>query len=181
MPKIKREEGHISVDHVTVRQSVALVIVKLLAIELITLFFLAFYLGFFSPTVNTFLERPLFFKAGVILFFALIKMYVTAFVIYSWLYEYYDITAHRVIHTKGLIHRTKLGYSYNHIKLIGLKQGLFGKLLNFGTIHLFDRSINKEIYIYLIHNPKRVLEFLEELVPFSDAEMDVINIPGREE
>jgi membrane protein YdbS with pleckstrin-like domain len=181
MGKAKRESATISVTHINVRQSVAVVVIKLLLLELTAAVFVAFYFGFFTSMMNAIGSSSWFVKTVVLFFFALIKTYLVGYVIYDWINEYYEITPHRVVFRKGFIFKKKHGYSYNHIKLVGLKQGIWGRLFNFGTIHLYDRSINENIHMFLIHNPKKCLELLEELIPLADEELETVNIPGKEE
>lgn len=105
---------------------------------------------------------------------AVAKILLTLFVVLRWLNDYYEITPHRILHKKGLIWRKEEVFEITHIRSFGIQQGVLGKFFNYGTPHFFDWRLQKNFYIYLIHNPQKYLHILEELLPRVDEEKDIL-------
>jgi hypothetical protein len=103
-----------------------------------------------------------------------VKTMLTLFVVLDWLNEYYEITPTTLSHRRGLIWRKEQDYDLKHIRSVSVQQGIFGKLLNYGTITLYERELRKEIYVYLIHNPVKYLHVLRDLTASSNEEKDII-------
>lgn len=166
------------VSHINVRQSVAFLLIRLFLVEVgfgIVIFFVAFPPGFVSAFFNT-IPDSYTLKITIFISFVMAKIYLLFLIVYQWLNEYYEITPTRVIKKKGFIFRTEEAYAYNYIRLVGVQQDFFGKLLNYGSIHLYDRYLNKDVFIYLIHNPIKHFNLIRELTPFTDEEKDVVGI-----
>ena len=98
------------------------------------------------------------------------KLFLSLFIILQWLDEYYEIKPTKFTHRTGSIFKKELSYTYTHIMSIDLEQSFWGRLFNYGTIHMYDRYINKHLYLYLIHNPKRYYNILKSLIPVTDSE-----------
>lgn len=95
------------------------------------------------------------------------------YVIVTWLEEYYELTPTEVIHKKGFLFRQEERYTLDHIGSITIEQGLFGRIFNFGSLKLFDWALEENIYIYLIHSPRKYHNILETLIPEADREEKV--------
>jgi len=164
------EQKLISVTHINVRQSISFLIIKLIIIEVFFSLLIVFLsLPFFKTlTVRAFEGVPVTLFITVFLLCVLIKCYFSFFVIFYWLNEYYEISASKIIHRSGFIFRHEDHYTLSHISSIGLQQNLFGRILNYGTIELYDRFDERRKYLYLIHNPARYFHVIESLLPRLD-------------
>ncbi len=160
----------ITVTHINVRQSISFLILKLLAIELIAaVLILAYYVPISqSNTVFNLFEIPLSFNIILFVLLVLSKMYFSFLVIFQWLNEYYEISPTKIVHRNGLIFRHEDHYVFIHISSVNLEQNLFGRILNYGTIALYDRFDKKMKYLYLIHNPIKHFHIIESLLPQLD-------------
>ena len=173
---MKDAEKDFSVAHTNVRQSISFLVIRLICIEFF--FAILYYLiAFPSPIVVFFSFIPNNITIRVLVFSVLVltKICFSFMVVYQWLSEYYEITAMKIIHRKGFIFRKESAYDFKQIRLAGVSQGFFGKLLNFGTIHFYDPYVNKNIYIYLIHNPIKYYNIIRELLPRKDDEHEVVS------
>lgn len=169
----------IAVTHVNVRQSIVFLIAKLIVLDILAT---AVVLVFFSPLIT---PIPIEIKTQIIsynawyfiiLFFG--KFLLTLFVVLEWLNEYYEITPTKIFHRRGILWRREdiydISLKSNKITSIGVKQGLLGRIFNFGTLFFYDRGVYEYYYLYYIHNPLRYLEVLHQLLPNADVEKDII-------
>lgn len=160
----------ISVTHINVRQSISFLIIRLSAIEVINALIILFLYFPLSQTnsIFNFIQIPQGFHIGLFIVLTLFKMFISFFVIFQWLNDYYEIAPNKVVHRSGFIFKKEDQYAFTHISSIGLKQSLLGKILNYGTLELYDRFDKKHKYLYLIHNPMRHFHIIEALLPYRD-------------
>jgi len=157
--------ANITVTHINIRESISILLLKLIALDVISVIFATLFFSFasFSPTASI-TEKILSYN---VLFFALLgvfKITFTSYIILLWLNEYFEITPTAVIHKKGIFYRDTQRYELEFVRTIKVSQGLLGKLLNFGSIELQDIRRNTVLEMYMIHNPHRHKHILERLL-----------------
>lgn len=165
----------ITVSHVNIRQSISFLLLKLILIDILTGAGLLFFFLLFSTNLS--LEIKLVFFSSHIFYFIgiiVLKTFLSLFAVLQWLFEYYEIWPNKVIHKKGIVWTKKEEHEFRDIKYLGIEQGLFGRLLNFGTISLFDWKNEAKATLYLIHNPKKYYQLLQHLVPTLEREEKTI-------
>ncbi|MBI4079517.1 MAG: PH domain-containing protein, partial [Candidatus Levybacteria bacterium] len=148
-------ENHIVVSHLNVRQSIFLLLFRLIVLDILAAIVLIFY---FSPL---FLQQlPSDIKLDLLSqnrFFVLLllitKVLLTLYVVLQWVNEYYEITPHKIHHKKGIIWRKEMDFEITHLRSIGIQQGILGRLFNYGSLRFFDWRLQKYFHMYLIHNP----------------------------
>lgn len=94
-------------------------------------------------------------------------------IIINWLEEYYEITPDEVIHKRGLFFKKEERYPLEHIRSIGLSQGILGRIFNYGTLTLHNWLKDRYIYLYLIHSPTKYHQILQSLILEADKEKQV--------
>lgn len=172
----------ITVSHVNIRQSISFLLLKLVLIDILAvLALILFFSSFVSPNLSLEIRLLLFsYNTFYFLGVVLLKLFFSLFAVLQWLFEYYEIWPNKVTHKKGIIWTRKEDHELRDIKYLGLEQGLFGRLLNFGTITLFDWKNEAEATLYLIHNPKKYYQLLKHLVPTLENEEKTILEHERE-
>ncbi|MDO8657433.1 MAG: PH domain-containing protein [Candidatus Levybacteria bacterium] len=167
--------GKIVVTHVNIRQSIYLLLLKLISVDVFgALLVIGFFSSLFLP-FSTELKIKIISNNGIYFFMlVLFKIGITLFLILQWLNEYYEITPQKIIHRKGIIWTKEETFKIEHIESVSLKQGLIAKILNYGTIEFYDWRTKDNIPIYLIHNPIKYMNILESLVPGADEERESI-------
>lgn len=163
-------DGRILVDHLNVRQSISIILCKLLVIEF---FFTLVAISY------QFLNLP-FTNFPFFLCLVAIKTFFVIYVTMKWTYEYYEIFPEAVIHHKGIIFRIEEKYAFNQIRSIKIDQGVMGRLFNFGTLTFYDWHLQKESSMYLIHNPRKHFKILEGLMPRTSEEKHMLRERFRE-
>lgn len=162
----------ITMTHVNIRQSISFLLLKLVLIDILAvLALILFFSSFVSPNLS--LEiRLLLFSSNTFYFLSvvLLKLFLSLFAVFQWLFEYYEIWPNKVTHKNGIIWTRKEDHELRDIKYLGIEQGLFGRLLNFGTISLFDWKNEVRATLYLIHNPKKYYHLLQDIVPTMERE-----------
>lgn len=166
LPTHENSSDAIHVSHINIRESISFMILKLILIQFITFILVMLF--------DTLLKDFAILHIILTSVFMTIQLILSLIVILQWLNEYYEITPDRLIHKRGIIFKKLEEYVFSHLMSIDFHQTFLGSLLNYGTIHLYDRYINKDIQMYLIHNPKRYFYILKELVPYTDSASETV-------
>lgn len=176
----QENEKRIVVTHVNVRGSIVFLIAKLIVLDIIAIFgVLVFFSPLISPLsveIKTQIISYNIFYFGLLLFG---KIALTLFIVLQWLNEYYEISPIKISHKSGIIWRKEDTFDLSRDKStriteLGVKQGLMGRIFNYGTLFFYDRGVFKYYYMYYIHNPLRYLEILRSLLPDADVQKDTL-------
>lgn len=164
----------ISLNHVNVRQSIYVMLAKLVLIDFLTaLLILAFYIVVAFNFIN--LQNLLTFVYGYGIYFsilALLKVIMTIYLVLEWVNNYYEIDPEHIFHKQGLILRKIQRFELSHVRAIKLEQGAIGEIFNCGSITFYDRELRTYITMYAIHNPQRYMKVLAEVLPNANVEME---------
>ncbi len=172
----KRNEETIQVTHINIRLSISILLLKLILLEIIAaVLIIIFHASLYEFDGERLAEMGIkIFNIPFFLVLVLLKILLTVIVILQWLNEYYEITKTIIYHRKGLIFKTEEKYFLEKIALVEVKQSLLGKILNFGTISLYDEKGNKYEELYLIHNPLRYAKVIEDLLPKAEIRKQIV-------
>ena len=157
-----------------------LVILDLFAVFLILVFFTSLSASVISSDIKL---KLISYNLPVFLILGFIKIVITLFVVLQWLNEYYEVWPNSIIHKKGIIWKKEEKHTFGHIRLIKIEQGIWGRLLTYGTLSLYDYSLRRYASLYLIHNPIKYFHILDDLLPKAQKEKEVLreHIFEREE
>lgn len=172
-----REEKKIFVTHVTIRQSISFLIFRLIVLEIISAVLIIFFYSSLVPTgiiKNVFGNNYGLYNTVLLIIFVAGKTLFMTYIVIVWLNEYYEITPKEIIHKAGLIFRKEEKHVLAHIDSIELQQSLLGRIFNYGNLILFNWVLEKNTLLYIIHNPKKYLRILQDLLPESDQKKRVI-------
>lgn len=168
------DEKRLTVTYLNIRQSIAILISKLVLIDLIlaviiiSFYFLLVegdqYIAGLSGNAVIFLVA--FSLAGIS------KTFLTAYVVLKWLNEYYEVTPEYIVYKHGLIFKKQEHYRLDHVRRMEIQDSFLGEMFNFGTITLFDIRFNKYLDLYLIHNARRYAKVLKQLLPDLEIKED---------
>jgi len=173
---LRVEKDKIIVNHINIRQSISILIIKLIVVDIfaailvgVVYVFLNFgevgsYLGI-DPTAATFI---------VFASLAFIKLSISWYIVLDWISEYYELRPTCIIYRHGIIFTKEEKINFTDIRKIAVKQGLMGKFLNYGTIEVYDFLMQKSLNAYLIHNPLRYENLLADLIPEVEEEKDLV-------
>ncbi len=172
------KERKIVVTHVTIRQSIVILLFRLVVLELLAAFgIIMFHTLVISTNIAEIVENVnrdiVLFNAPLLFFLISLKTGVMIFVIIRWLNEYYEITPKEIIFRRGLFFKKEELNTLDHIGSIEIDQGLLGRIFNFGTIKLFNWASEKYFSLYLIHNPMKYHYILKTILPEVDKEKQV--------
>jgi uncharacterized membrane protein YdbT with pleckstrin-like domain len=173
------EEQKITLTHLNIRQSIVILLAKLIALDIV-LTSLVIGIYWFLTVLESYLQiadtRTFLFLIllGVI---GLIKIVLTVLVILQWLNEYYEITPLYIYHKKGIIFRKTQEYRIDQIRRIEIKDSFLGEIFNYATISIYDLRLNKSVDFYLIHNPTRYANILKQIKPTIEALEDHTRLP----
>lgn len=173
----------IFVTHLNVRQSISMLLLRLIFIDF---FAVSAFVAFHSVLFNTTVAQTLGFDYDFYSFIILMSLFVvkivfTIYIVLQWLNEYYEIWPNYILHRKGIIWRKEEKYPFNQLRSIHLQQGIFGKLLNYGTLFFHDWYLDKDFMWYLVHNPNRYLKIIEQRLPKEAERKEILRGRLRED
>ena len=165
-------EKKISVTHVTIRQSLAILVTKFLVLDCFAALVTSlFFTSVYAPSSNnSFPDKLLSFT---VLYFVLLgfgKIISTVVIIMQWLENYFEIYPTHISHKSGFLFKREEKYIFSHIGSMKIQQGAFGKFWNFGTLTFYDWNLSVYTSLYMIHSPMKYLHILEMLIPNADIE-----------
>ncbi len=168
--------SEIVVTHITIRQSISLLLFKIILIEISSgILVVLIYVLFMSSSAFTSQNFGL--TLGYLAFFVglgCFKIGLMIFVTVQWIEEYYEITPKEIIHKNGFLFKKEERYSIEHLGTLDYDQGTLGRIFNFGTVKFFNWATEKEVSLYLIHNPRKYLKILKSLLPNADSGKHVL-------
>ena len=178
-------ENKILVTHINIRQSIFFLLLKLFILDLFFVFFiLIFFSSIFTPVVSDSMKLQFIsYNLPFFLILVFIKILITLFVVLQWLNTYYEVWPNSIIHKRGIIWKKEEKYPFGHIRSIKIEQGVFGRLLTYGTLSLYDYSLRRYATLYLIHNPIKYFHILDGLLPKAEKEKEILreHVVEREE
>ncbi len=104
-------------------------------------------------------------------------LYILLFVFYgwmvlqivlSWVYDYCTIEPKNITVRKGVIFSRQDRYNMEETQSITVRQGLFGKLFNYGTIELQNPEMDKKVFLKNVPDPYHEASFIEKFYPGSN-------------
>ena len=173
------DEKKIYVTHITIRQSISVLLLKLILIEIMATTAIILFHTFIISTnvVDVAASIAGNFKIfNIPLFLSLVfaKICLTLFVIIGWLNNYYEITPRELIHKKGFIFKKEEKHTLNHLISVKIEHGIMGRIFNYGTLNLYNKELKKDMIIYAIHNPIKYHHILQNLLPAANQEKAIL-------
>lgn len=174
------DKTHITLTHLNIRQSVSILVIKLIFSELlVALIFLGSYLFIIEgDRYVAYIGENVQFIMALIGLVVLIKALYTSYLVLQWLNEYYEMTPEFIAHKYGIIFKKADHYRFVHIRRMIVNDSLLGELMNFGTITFYDTRLNKYLDMYMIHNARRYAKIIKEIKPDIEIKEDHTWIPA---
>lgn len=162
----------IYVTSITIHQSIFFLLLKLLAVETIAAIgIIAFH--WFILSTHIFTSTPSSLQIFTIPFFitlVILKIFIMGYIIIEWLEEYYEISPREVIHRRGVLFKKEQRFTLKHLGKVTVEQNTLGRLFHYGSLTLYDWVTEKNIELYLIHNPLKYHRILQDIAPEADLE-----------
>lgn len=98
-----------------------------------------------------------------ILFLQILNALLIVYVLFRWMNKYYIVNLKEVSIHDGVFRKKEANYSLATVDHITLNQGIFARLLNFGTVRLFDSTNQQHINLMGIHNPNYYLQIITKI------------------
>jgi uncharacterized membrane protein YdbT with pleckstrin-like domain len=90
-------------------------------------------------------------------------------IVLSWVYNYYIIELKNIIIRKGIIFSKEERFNMEQLQSVSVRQGLFGKIFNYGTIELHNPEMDKKVFLRSIPDPYQEAAFIEKFYPGADV------------
>ena len=176
-------EKQITLTYLNIRQSIAILLAKLVSIDLISsaviiILYVALMQG---GQVTEFAASNIFVFLVALGLAGVVKILISIYIVLQWLNEYYEITPEYIVHKHGIIFKKQEQYRIDHIRGMDIQDVFIGELFNFATITLYDIRLNKYLDMYLIHNARRYAKVLKQLRPHIEMKEDHVWNPLRED
>lgn len=164
---MEEQQEKISVSHINIRQSISFLLSKLIALEFMaTSGVIIFHTILLSikpvPIENS---RDLSFAFSIFIGLVVLKNFLTFWILFQWLNNYYEFSATEIKHRSGILFKKVDKIQISHLGFIEVQQGILGKLFNYGTITLLSQRRYVLMDMYLIHNPVRYANLIHQHAP----------------
>lgn len=93
---------------------------------------------------------------------AIAQICFTLQILLQWLNYYFELRPAEIAFRTGFLDRKEKIYSLTYIESITINQHMLGRILNYGTINLYNPVLKKSIYINSINNPQKYMKLIEE-------------------
>lgn len=153
--------------NITVRQSVFFLITKLLFLNLLFLLIYALFdlsilfLADTNPNIGLILQAD---WMGVITLFiaSSVEMVMVIIIVLKWVTEIYEIQEDKIIHKRGVLRVKEDVHSFRNFTAVSITKNLTGRIINYGTIKLYNPAINHTLLMPRIQSPEQIKSFLTE-------------------
>lgn len=159
------DQSQISVTHIEIHQSVWLLLFRLMLLEVLAASLLLLWFRLANMPEFTTLALNLLFSAPLFLLLVGIKLLIMSSIVLQWLSNYYHLSLSEISHRKGLLIKQEEAHNLDHLSSLDFKQNFIGKLFNFGTLELYNWTLEKYFLLYDIHNPQKYYFILKKLIP----------------
>ena len=176
---VNSQDG-ITVSHLNVRPSISILLLQLFFWQIITAVVVVagyVWIATMPGASDFFLKSSLGIFLLLVVFFT--QIILTTYAALEWINNYYEVTPDQVIHKRGIFFRKVERFVLRHVWYAEVEHGLWGHILNYGTITLYDQRRNKLMELYLIHNPDRYMEVLDKLNPRIDEDEHLIRFDSN--
>ena len=156
-----------------VRTHIAIVIRKIIITEIV-LAFAAFLIinSFIFPNVDFAINTNMVFY---IEFFSLItNLVIFLYLLLSWNYKYYVISAEGISSNSGIILRKTKQIDIPAVRSVSVNQGFFGRIFGYGTLKLESPLLTKPFLLYDLPSPFKHSGLIEK------ASLEAVNKAGAE-
>lgn len=155
----------LELNKILLRESMILVITRLIFTEVLFVFSL-FLLGILASYLNSYSNiidlSALYFIILMSVF--LINAAIVVFIFLKWSSEYTEVSRGGVSKHTGILHKKEQKYSCDFVETVTLEESLLGRILNYGTIELYDPTLKERIYLLNIANPKKISAIIQKIV-----------------
>jgi hypothetical protein len=153
MEEQKSESGNYSY---VLRQSTFFLIFRVLGVEVLMLTS-HFFLRYLIEQITTLFSFPFSIETLIVEAFSvqLINLYFLIVVVLSWVNEYYILNPKEVIIKKGILSSRSTTYEFANLQSMTIRQSFWGRILNYGTIKLYNPVLRADVYLTNIPNPEK--------------------------
>ena len=164
MDQEDQEHKEVDTRKIIVRESIVLVVMKLIFTEVIFAAFLLLFNFLFSyldlhANIPNLANWYLTVLAGSFL----INIGLIILISLKWNSEYAEISKEGVVKHSGILQRKEQKYACNFVEGAKLEQSFLGMILNYGTIELYDPALKEQVYLLNIANPKRYSKIIQDI------------------
>lgn len=145
------------------RRSAVILVFRIIIIEIL---FLLFHMGmnfvFYYYDIGEILLGP--FELRLVFFglLHLVNVLIVIYFILEWVHISYVITKNEIIKLRGIIRRKSDTYDIGEIQNIKVRQGIVGRIFNYGTISFKIVLIEKRVKFEYISDPHKVAGLCEK-------------------
>jgi len=148
------------------RQSPVFLVTRIVGVEvlmLITHFVLRYSLEqIFTLLSFPFSVQALFVEAVII---QIVNLYFLVVVVLSWVNEYYILNPKEVVIKKGIVSSRSTTYEFANLQSMTIRQSFWGRILNYGTIKLYNPVLRADVYLTNISNPEKAGTIIQQTQP----------------
>lgn len=149
------------------RSPVALVIKIIIAEALVELTYAVISLGLtqFNESLGSSYSAA---RMLLTILFSAFSIGVLTVLIAQWANEGYYLDDNELTVTQGILKKTSVAYPFANMQSVTVRQGIIGRLFNFGFVTIFIPTLGKEILFTEISSPGKFAEKLKSHIPYPE-------------
>lgn len=155
---------------IIIRRSIVIFVMRLIVIELI---FGVFYLSirYINNLLGISFESFLLIELVIFMSF---EIGLICYVILDWVSNYYVLKDKELVIVSGILTKKEQSFSLSGAQSISYDQGIVGRILNYGNVHLYSPVLQREVYLSSISSPKSIAEIIENKAKKGEARVGMV-------
>jgi len=146
-----------------VRQSIIPLGFKLLGLEILFSMLSILLRNTFDATLFSSASLS-FFQPLLISTVGVAKVILMLMAVFEWAGKKYIIRKDNITFQDGILSTNSKVINSSHIETIGLKQNLFERMLNYGTIRIYSPMLSKKYFLKNVTKPKNIINNIKEVL-----------------
>jgi len=146
---------------VTLRQSLVLVIIQVVVLELL-ISALTFVLK--VPIISGMISSMMLY-ATITVFMQIMNVAFIILIMLRWANLEYVLDNGSLIIRRGVLHKREKTYALDNVETVEIEQDVLGRILGYGSIHVYSPLFQEHVYVHGITNPQKFASEIKQYVP----------------
>jgi len=152
-------------EKIEINKTIAIVTIKLMVMQVVfALVYLATSLisDSFDQFNNGAFLNEIKYDSFAFIIIALVQLGFTFYILLDWIMDKYIIEPDKIKHQSGIIFRKTDSHSIKNVEKAVIKEGVLGRLLNYGTINIQGITANSVVVLKNIADPFNLMLLIED-------------------
>ncbi len=141
-----------NVETIIIRRSPVMAIFRLVVVLVVlSLIFAAAFSFIGNDTTDSRQLQML--HVQLLAIYSILSILLAIVILWQWAFEWFEVREGLMVHHKGIIFRRTTGTSLQHLEEISVREGLFGRILKYGTLVLHNPMLKQQVTLHDVLDP----------------------------